>query len=326
MTGIIRTVLGDIEPAALGFTLGHEHLIAHPPVFVTDPDLSLGDETEARDDLALFREAGGGALVEMTTIDYGRDGPALKRLSAETGIHIVAATGFNKGKFSDRISNRYSTARIAEWMVREITTGMIAPGMEDVDAPTLEGRHAARAGLIKASSSLDSTTSDERRVFDAAIEAFKATGAPISTHTERATFALEQIRILLDGGGAPGKILIGHLDFRPDIAFLTEVAQTGVYMGFDQFGKSKYLPDEVRLDLVERLAERGFLRQLIFSGDMARRSARIANGGHGFSFFPETIQKALADRGIKDAVSTVFFDNVRSFLSFDPSTISQQRG
>lgn len=318
MTSIIRTVLGDIAPAGLGFTLGHEHLVAHPPEFVTDPDLRLEDEAEARDDLARFRAAGGGALVEMTTIDYGRDAPALQRLSSETGIHIVAATGFNKGKFADRISERFSTERIAEWMTREVTTGMIAAGLEDIDALASDQRSTARAGLIKASSSLDGTTPDERRVFEAAIEANKATGAPISTHTERASFALEQIRILLDGGVPAGKILIGHLDFRPDIDFLTEVAQSGVYMGFDQFGKSRYLPDAKRLDLIEELAGRGFLKQLVLSGDMARRSARIVNGGHGFSFFPDVVRPALAGRPIKDADTVVFFENARAFLSFEP--------
>lgn len=319
MTPIVRTVLGDIEPGALGFALGHEHLIAHPPAFVTDPDLRLEDEAEARDDLERFREAGGGAVIEMTTVDYGRDAPALLRLSTQTGVHIVAATGFNKGKFADRISSRFSTDHIAEWMIREITKGMIPPGDEEIDATIPDSQTEGRAGLIKASSSLDGTTPDERRAFDAAIAAFHATGAPISTHTERATFALEQIRMLLDGGVTPGKILIGHLDFRPDVAFLMELAQTGVYIGLDQFGKSKYLADEDRLDLVEGLAERGFLGQLILSGDMARRSARAKNGGPGLSHLPRRILPMLSARGMDLKQATMIFcANMSRFLSFAP--------
>jgi len=312
-------VLGDIEPGALGLTLGHEHVVAHPPACVTDPDLCLEDEAEARDDLERFREAGGSAVVEMTTVDYGRDAPALQRLSRQTGIHIVAATGFNKGKFADRISGRFSTELIAGWMIREITEGMIAPGVEDIAAAEPGSQTAARAGLIKASSSLDGPTPDERRVFDAAIAAFQATGAPISTHTEKATFALGQIRILLDGGVPPDRILVGHLDFRPDVAFLTEVAQTGVYIGLDQFGKTKYLADEDRLALVERLAGRGFLSQLILSCDMARRSARAKNGGPGFLHLPSRILPMLSSRGMDFVQSaTIFRTNVSRFLTFAP--------
>jgi len=37
----MRKVLGAIEPGALGLTLGHEHVVVHPPAFVTDPDLRL---------------------------------------------------------------------------------------------------------------------------------------------------------------------------------------------------------------------------------------------------------------------------------------------
>lgn len=313
MTAIVRTVLGDIPPEALGFTLGHEHVSAHPPDFVTDPDLYLDDEAEALADLEAFRSLGGGALVEMTTIDYGRDVPALLRISAQAGIHIIAATGFNKGKFADRISGRFATDRIADWMIADISEGM-----SDISASSRDVA-AARAGLIKASSSLDAMTADERRVFDAAIAAHHATGAPISTHTERATLALEQIRILRDGGVAPDAILIGHLDFRPDIGFLTEVAETGVHLGIDQFGKLKYLADERRVELVRQLAAKGHLGQLILSCDVARRSSRAAKSGPGFSHLSRRILPMLAAGGMSAAdIAVVFRLNAARFLSFVP--------
>lgn len=313
MTPIIRTVRGDISPADLGFTLGHEHVVAHPPAFVTDPDLHFDDEVEAGVDLEEFRMLGGGALIEMTTVDYGRDAPALLRLSERSGIHIVAATGFNKGKFADRISSRFTVDEMTCWMVADITQGM-----RDITRPD-ETAIPAKAGLIKASSSLDGVTVDEGRVFEAAIAAFHQTGAPISTHTERARFALEQIRILTDGGVAPASVLIGHLDFRPDTGFLTEVAQTGVYIGIDQFGKSKYLPDERRVELVEALAARGHLRQLLLSGDVARRSSRAIRGGPGYAHLQRHIAPMLSARGMSPAaMTTIFQENAARFLSFIP--------
>lgn len=313
MTEIIRTVRGDIAPETLGFTLGHEHVVAHPPAIVTDPDFQFDDEADALADLAAFRALGGGALVEMTTVDYGRDVPALMRLSERSGVHIVAATGFNKARFADRISSRFPVGQLARWMVADITRGM-----RDIEAPE-DFVSPAKAGLIKASSSLDAPTVDERRVFEAAIATHHQTGAPISTHTEKATFALEQIRILTGGGVAPGSILIGHLDFRPDIGFLVEVAGTGVFLGIDQFGKSKYLADDRRVELVQELAARGYLRQLILSCDVARRSSRAVHGGPGYSHLSRQIIPILTARGMDGAaIDTIFRENTARFLSFVP--------
>ena len=43
--GFIRTLLGDIRPEEMGFTLSHEHLVCRPPYWVwkNDDDLLLDD-------------------------------------------------------------------------------------------------------------------------------------------------------------------------------------------------------------------------------------------------------------------------------------------
>lgn len=318
---IVRTVLGDVDPGTLGLVLGHEHLVTHPPAFVTDPDLTMASEAEALAELADFAAAGGGGLVEMTTIDYGRDGPALVRLSRASGVHVVAATGFNQGKFADRISSRFSTEAIAAWMAREVADGLVAPGVESLDAPALAGPFAARAGLIKASSGLDGPGDDERRVLEAAALAHLRTGAPISTHTEKGTWALEQARLLTGAGVPSTSILLSHLDLKPDLGYLLEVLATGVSIGLDQFGKAKYLPDADRVALVEALAGRGHLDQLMLSGDMARRSSwRSTGGGPGLAHIPRTILPMLRERGFDaDAMTRLTVGNAARFLAFAPA-------
>ena len=99
--------------------------MARPPKLVTDDDLRLDDEEAAARELASFREAGGGAVVEMTTVDYGRDVAALARLSERTGVDVIAATGFNKGRFSDEIVARHSDEQLVAWMVAEIRSGAL---------------------------------------------------------------------------------------------------------------------------------------------------------------------------------------------------------
>jgi 5-phospho-D-xylono-1,4-lactonase len=326
---IVRTVLGDIAPDDLGLTLGHEHLIARPPADVRDADLRLEDEDAAVRELASFREAGGGAVVEMTTVDYGRDTAALQRVSRASGVHVVAATGFNKGRFADPIVERHSDDEIVAWMVAEVRVGAMpyAPVEEVTLAPGGGGRRGdggggIRAGLIKASTSRDGPGPHEQRVLAAAVAAHHATGAPIGTHTERATWALEQARHFVDGGVPPQQVLIGHCDFRPELAFLLELAATGVHIGLDQFAKAKYLSDEARVRMVAGLAAEGRLRQVILSGDLARKSYWPAYGyadASGFAHLPSSVAALLRAEGLTAAdVDVVLRENPRRWLSFVP--------
>lgn len=303
---IIRTVLGDIAPAQLGTTLTHEHVFARPPSDVTDPDLRLDDELRSVAELRSFRDFGGKAVVDMTTRDYGNDAVTLARVSQESGVLIVAATGFNKGKFADRLSAGMTTTEIAAWMTREVISG-------------IDGT-SARAGIIKASSSLDGPNANERRVFEAAAEAHRQTGAPISTHTEKGTWADGQIALLTSLGVPASSILIGHLDLRPDIAYLRDIAASGVYMGFDQFSKLKYLSDTKRIDLISLLMADGFGEQITISGDLARRSYLAAwGGGPGYQYFLTELPALFAAAGISsEHYSDLLVANPRQFLSFEP--------
>lgn len=312
---IVRTVLGDIAPPSLGLTLSHEHLVTHPPAFLNDADLSLA-EHDAAEELAAFRRSGGGAVVEMTTIDYGRDGEALARLSRRTGVHIVAATGFNKAIYADAISGRFTTDAVTAWMIREVQEGLTPPGSTDLAAAPAS---PIRAGLIKASSSLDGPTADERRVFEAAAEAHRMTGAPISTHTEQGTWATEQARLLIDLGVEPGRILLGHLDRNPDLSYLLEVLATGVSIGIDQIGKSKYLSDETRLDLVLSLVEHGYIERLFLSGDIARRSGWSVAAGKGLVHIPCFCSRELRAGGLSEGdVRTLLITNPARLFAFSP--------
>lgn len=311
---MIRTVLGDVNPESLGFTLCHEHLFGQPPSEDAEDDLCLTDEALAVGELRLFKAAGGAAVVEMTTPDYGRNVAALQRLSTASGVHIVAATGFNKAKFADRYSSNLSEDDLVDWMVAEVTEGVTEP-------PFFVTREAqmilARAGVIKASTSLNGPTRAEEKVMRAAARAHVLTGAPVSTHTEKGTWALEQAMFLVDQGVDPAKLLVGHLDFRPNLAYLSDIAALGVNLGLDQFSKSKYLSDEKRLELVVNLSANGFGRQLLLSGDLARKSYWKTFNGTGFKYLPTTVRQRLTEAGLTEAQrEELFIHNPRRWLNF----------
>jgi len=327
----VRTVLGDVAPAALGMTLGHEHLLANPPAFVTDVDLQLTDEHAALRELSLFRRAGGGAVVEMTTVDYGRDTDALGRLSRASKVHLIAATGFNQGKFADGIVAQHSDEQLVEWLVAEVMVGTIPyerpEYLQSRSGSLLSGGTAGtrpRAGLIKASSGPGGPSAGERRGLGAAAEAHRRTGAPIGTHTEKAAWGLEQAQLFIDAGVPANKVLIGHQDFRPELDYLLEVASTGVNLGFDQFSKQKYLSDHRRVELVSGLAAAGHLQQIILSGDLARRSYWPSYGHSartGFAHISSQIRPMLLAAGLSAAeVIQLLERNPQRWLEFAPAS------
>ena len=308
MDGKIHTVRGPIEPLLLGNTYTHEHLLWSPPqpYAAEDPDLVLNDVQAAEKELQSFVRAGGQSLVEMTTSELQRDPEALLALSQKSGVNIIAATGYNKSKFSEEFSASKSHNKLVKEMLEDLTHGM-------------KGTQV-RAGVIKAASSRDKMTAGEEKVFRSAAEAHLQTGAPISTHTEGGSLALEQIRLLTSLSVRPERILIGHLDRKLEEDYLLEAAKSGVMLGFDQIGKEKYYPDSHRIKMIKILVEAGFEGQILLSGDMARRSNWPAFGfgkGPGLSyilwrFIPWLISSGVPARTARQILS----GNPAAFLAW----------
>ncbi|MFC4504455.1 MULTISPECIES: hypothetical protein [Streptomyces] len=89
----VRTVLGDLPPERLGVCDAHDHL------FLSSPRLA-GQELRAphaaRAELAAFRALGGGSVAQWTPYGLGRRAADLPRLSRESGVQVVAATGLHQ--------------------------------------------------------------------------------------------------------------------------------------------------------------------------------------------------------------------------------------
>lgn len=288
---MIRTVQGDILPEQLGICQMHEHLLGAPPepYASLDPDLVMDSPKAATREMQLFHEAGGGGIVEMTPIDYNRDPAGLRKISTTTGVHIVAATGFLKDKFCRAWVADKSVDELADWFSRDIEHGIDDTGV--------------RAGVVKAASSKNEITPAEEKVFKAAAKTSLATGVLISTHTEAGTMALEQIDLLTAAGVAPNRLLIGHLDRNLDWDLHKQIAERGVYMGYDHIGKEKYAPDSRRIEFIKSLIEMGKQTQLLMSCDLARKSYMPSygtGGGPGFTYLLWRFVPWLRQNGVSE--------------------------
>ena len=304
----IMTVLGAIDPAALGFTLHHEHVFnLINPLAQTDPDQILDDPAASLADLEIYFAAGGRAIVDMGPADYGRSIVDLIWIAQRAPVHLVLVTGHHKHLIAAPLVGESSTAAIVARNILELTSG-------------IDGT-STRAGLIKAGTSLDEITEVERRVLLAAAETQVRTGAPISTHTEYGTMALAQIRVMEDAGADPARVTLCHLDFQlGNLPYLREILQTGAFVSFDHWSKVRHASDEDRARVLYRLADEGYLDQLLISGDLARKSNHTGYGGEpGFEYFLDRVPLILMEAGFDaPSVRRIFVDNPARALTIFP--------
>ena len=158
---------------------------------------------------------------------------------------------------------------------------------------------AARAGAIKGGASYHHISRSERRRLEAIGAASAATGAAVLVHTEIGTAAHEIVDLLESAGATTDRIALAHLDRNPDWELHAEVAARGVTLEYDTVGRTKYHPDSVVLDLIERVAGAGHLDRLVLGLDLgARDYLRAYDGGPGLRYLMTHVRAAApaADR------------------------------
>jgi phosphotriesterase-related protein len=300
--GKVRTVLGDVEASALGITYSHEHLIAVPPASQKDRDLELSDYDRSLQELLYFKEVGGQTLVEASTLDYGRNVELLKRMSDDSGVHVVATTGFNKHIYYPGWVEEASAKEISQLLVREVVEGVEDTGV--------------RVGTLKSGSWYNLIHPLEEEVTRAVARAQLETGAPVWLHTEVGTMGMEMLDILEEEGVDLKKVAVGHSDRNADPYYHLKLADRGAYVQFDGPGKVKYYPDSTRVSLIKILLEHGYGSQLLISGDMGRRSYLHAyGGGPGFRYILTKFVPRLQDEGIDQKhIDRIFVENPARWL------------
>lgn len=99
----VQTVLGKVPADSIGIVDTHEHLIrvGGGEVIHGGKDFLMDSFEAAKKEIYLFKSAGGQTIVEMTPCGSGRDITSLIKLSEETGINIIATTGFHKSELYD---------------------------------------------------------------------------------------------------------------------------------------------------------------------------------------------------------------------------------
>jgi phosphotriesterase-related protein len=263
MTNTVQTVTGPCRTAELGLTLMHEHLLIGWPGWDSDTAAARFDRGEAKrlcvDRMLELKSLGVSALVDPCPIDLGRDVELAAEVAQACGVHIVCATGLYKEEsgaapyFKFRGAFADTVGEMVEIFVKEVTEGIGSTGI--------------KAGVIKVATGPHQITPYERTVITAAARAHKATGVPITTHTDEGTMGREQLAILVEEGVDPRRVIIGHSCGSADLRYHTDLLDRGAYLGFDRFGLELLHPDRLRLAALIGLLGIGFERQIVLSHD-----------------------------------------------------------
>lgn len=273
----IRTLQRDINPNELGITNGHEHIVCRPPYWVQHnvDDLLLDDENASMLDVLDFKHFGGQSIVDATAIDYGRDLEAVSRIADKTGINIVGTAGFNKSFLWEAevpshlypIIGTFST--FTEWLTNSTVESLVDHVVKEVTIG-MEGT-SYKAGQVKFGTGYNSIIPLEEKTIRVIAAVHKLTGAPIHSHTEAGTMALEQIEILESEGIDLSKASFGHMDRNIDMYYYEKIAEKGAFLSFDGLGKNKYGPESARIDAILSLIKLGYENQILLGGDTARK-------------------------------------------------------
>ncbi|MDA1189696.1 MAG: phosphotriesterase-related protein [Chloroflexi bacterium] len=344
MSGLAQSVLGPVKPEALGPTMTHEHLLIDFSVMFEMPseasqkfkamqpitmenlgwirynwtsnkdNMEVLDETTAINEARRYMMAGGGTIVDATTIGIGRDPLALARISRATGVNVVMGAGFYIDKVHPKDMSERSDADLAAQMIKEITEGV--------------GDTGVKAGVIGELGCSWPLTENERKVLRAAAKAQQATGAPILIHPGREEKApFEIIEVLAEAGADIDRVIMGHLDRTIfDTNKLLDLAKTGCYLEYDLFGNESshyplpgsYMPSDVqRMDNIRLLIDKGHGDKVLTAQDICTKHRLVKYGGHGYHHIIENIVPRMRKRGFEDAeVDALLEKNPASILAF----------
>lgn len=311
----VNTVLGPINTRELGFTLTHEHITntsaGIPQVY---PEF-VDRKATAAWGVASLREAyaeGVRTIVDVTTIDLGRDLKLMKEVSRRSKVNLIPATG--TWRDIPRAFWNVKPDVIASLYIREIREG-------------IEGTDI-KAGVIKVATDRGGVTPEGEVILRAAARAQKATGVPISTHTwapERV--GEQQVRIFEDEGVDLNRVYIGHSSDTTDTEYLLGLLRRGVWIGMDRFpgGRPAGTPDwQARTETVKRLIDAGFGHRVMLSHDwfvtmtIANREQveqRKQYNPDGYLFIKRRVLPRLRELGATDQqVQQLMVENPRRFF------------
>lgn len=315
---VIRTVLGDVAPDALGAVSVHEHLIIDNPHIARDfTHIHLASVDDAVAEVDRAAGAGASGMVDAMPAASGRHPERLAEVSRRTGVSIIATTGLHTAKYY--VHHPWATTADVDAMVA-LFVADIEEGIDryDYTGPVI-ARTSHRAGIVKVAAAGDDLDPAEHRLFVAGCEVARRTGVAILTHCEGGRGGFAQIGAIADAGFPLGRVMLSHTDKVTDPIYHRDLLDTGVILGYDQALRRVDDSRNATTALVADAVAHGHADQIVFGTDAARRSLWTSLGGRpGIAWLFGAFRSGLIDAGIPQSdVTTMFEANPQRLLTLE---------
>jgi phosphotriesterase-related protein len=344
--GKVQTVLGVIEPAKVGITSAHEHILFdmvdvwRAPDPASERGLAFGkvnidnlgivranpgairdnmcqtDESLAISEVQRFKYAGGGTLVELSQRGLHRDPSGLTRVARATGVNIIMGSGYYIGITHPEDMDTRTEEELADEMVGDILSGV--------------GDTGVRAGIIGEIGCSYPCTSNEKKVLRACALAQQRTGVPINIHPSLTEDGLlDNINVLKKAGADLTHVAISHVDgYDYTLDTQRKVLEAGCYIVYDGCGNVVYPfsymdqminvdSDYHRINKIRQLIEYGFIHQILLGGDICFKCLLTAYGGFGYAHIINNLMPLMRVKGMtEEQIHALTIDNPARFLQF----------
>ena len=334
------TVLGPVPVASLGITLPHEHIALDASIwFYRDPDprraaiadlqltmdllgvvhrnpmlsrdnLRLDDTDLAIREVAAFRDAGGGAMVELTVDGLFPQPEVLRHVSRATGVHIVAGCGFYVQSSHPPDMGDRGVDAVADELIAALRQGI--------------GGTSIRAGIIGEIGTSVPIGPNEAMALRGAARAHLATGAAVNVHLEVTGQEGHAALDLLATEGMPlDRVVLSHLDQTlDDPGYHRSLMDRGAFIEYDTFGSEFYYDqwaiqerrDTERVAAVVALVAAGYVDRLLLSHDIWLKMLLKAYGGWGYDHLLVNLVPQLLRAGITE-------DQLRTMMVANPARV-----
>lgn len=311
---VINSVTGPIEVEKLGKTLIHEHLrtrsesvaVQFPHLYDSEKEYRL-----AMEQVIGVRDRGVKTIFDPSVMGLDRDVRFMKRVSEDSGVQIIAATGIFTFHY---LPTRFMSNDI-EFMVEQFVRD-IEVGVQNSEI---------KAGFLKCATDVQGVTPDVEKVIRAVARAHHRTGVPIMTHSVPSKEnGLLQVQIFEEEGVDLSKVLIGHSGDTNNLDYLEILLEKGVFIGMDRYGLTASISTEQRNETVRALIERGYVNRMFLSQDYCcttdrykpERLKKEAYPDWSMTFLLDKVIPMLLSEGVTtEHINTMMYENVKSWLS-----------
>ncbi|MFR4093947.1 MAG: phosphotriesterase-related protein [Escherichia coli] len=278
-----------------GYTLAHEHLHIDLSGFKNNVDCRLDQYAFICQEMNDLMTRGVRNVIEMTNRYMGRNAQFMLDVMRETGINVVACTGYYQDAFFPEHVATRSVQELAQEMVDEIEQGIDGTELKAgiiAEIGTSEGKITPLEEAIVAVALV--TTRPDADLTHTSFNDGRATGVAATHGCLRVT--------------------VGHCDLKTTSTTFEDDRSRRV-RAVRHHRQNSYYPDEKRIAMLHALRDRGLLNRVMLSMDITRRSHLKANGGYGYDYLLTTFIPQLRQSGFSQAdVDVMLRENPSQFF------------